>query len=132
MCYVLDEVSVVKVPLDEAASGAEKPVDFKASYFAVMDVGLTPTIVSHPSAGWFTLAMTGGHKYEKRFAYGFRARGIALSPPSTPVPGYPNPAQAHKTFSWQTERCKNLRAIHLFTLGSQTDDDGFSLQQVHI
>jgi hypothetical protein len=132
--HVFDEIVVRRADelgSAETETGSREAVDFSAGFFMFADCGLTPTQAKNLPDGWFSIALTGGNRWAPRFAYGFACtRGIPISSFDTPVPGYPYPDKAHKTFAWRTSRCKSLKMVHLFTFGESTDSDGSAVQKL--
>jgi hypothetical protein len=128
--YVLDDVSVVRCDDAGRSPVSQTAIDFDASYFAFIDCGLAPTVSRDLAQGWFTAALTGGHAYAKQFAYGFLSSATPITSLDNPAPGFPYPNMAHKTFSWQTARCRHFCAVHFFSMGSEIDIQGTALRQV--
>jgi len=107
--YILDESSI--------AGGASDGLAFSPRYFANMDMGLWPDVFrAQPT--WLSI----GFSSVRRPGYGFAAQ-VPVQSFCNPHPGYPGwVSSAIRTFSWEIQRCSQLKCLHVFMHGGDVRD----------
>jgi hypothetical protein len=110
--YVQEEI-YLKGAID-GAPGRPLDLNFSASYFAYMDMGLDPSITHFPQIpDWLAI----GCQWSPFQGYGF-ATDVHAGPIANPHPGFPKPKCGHKSFSWEIGMGKSATCAHLFGRGA--------------
>ena len=129
--HVFEHISVNRADAQGNPQEPPQDIDFAATFFSHFDFGLSPRMAKDLTNGRFSIACAMDHLYAPHLAYGFAcSRGTSISHFENPVPSYPHPSGAHKSFAWRTGRRRGLQVVHLFTFGSETDNDGSLLRQL--
>jgi len=108
---VIEELWLKGTP--DGGNGESTSLSFSARYFVNMDLGYDPVVYRFETVpDWFAIGYPNGDVHPGfGFATDVHARHLLY-----PHPGYPDPENAYRTFSWELHPCKRARCLHLFHL----------------
>jgi hypothetical protein len=106
---ILEEIWLTGRDVDSETAPTD--LRFSARYFANMNMGFEPVLCRCDNVpDWFSVGYPEGWVHP---GYGF-ATDVHVAGVRYPHPGYPDAANAFRTFSWELRSCKRARCMHLF------------------